>query len=47
MSHYEFYFWQSDDSSNWSIANLQYLYDVPHSFVVDERAFNEVYEELQ
>jgi len=35
MSHYEFYFWQSDDSSAWSIANLQYLYNVSHSFVVD------------
>jgi hypothetical protein len=35
MSHYEFYFWQSDDSLNWSLSNLEYLYDVPHSFVVD------------
>ena len=35
LSHYEFYFWQSDDSSNWSISNLQYLYDVPHSFTAD------------
>ena len=35
LSHYEFYFWQSDDNSNWSRSNLQYLYDVPHSFAVD------------
>jgi hypothetical protein len=35
LSHYEFYFWQSSDSTTWSLSNLQYLYDVPHTFIVD------------
>jgi hypothetical protein len=35
MSHYHFYFWQGDDTTNWQPTMLQYLYDVPHSFTAD------------
>ncbi len=35
MSHYEIYWWQGNSSDNWNPTMLEYIQDIPHSFVLD------------
>ena len=35
MSHYEIYWWQGDSDVGWNPTMLQYIQDIPHSFVLD------------
>ena len=35
MSHYEIYWWQGNTDVGWNPTMLEYIQDIPHSFVLD------------
>ena len=35
MSHYEIYWWQGNSTVGWNPTMLQYVQDIPHSFIAD------------